>query len=65
MLSGGGDPASATQRALGMIYHLLQQQAALLSYTEIFRLMGMLFLAVIPLVLLMHRASARTTAAAH
>jgi DHA2 family multidrug resistance protein len=52
---GGGDPAAAAQQALAALYGIVQQQAALLSYTDVFGLMGMLFLAVIPLVFLMRR----------
>jgi hypothetical protein len=38
-----------------MIYRTMQQQAALLSYVDVFRIMGLLFLAVIPLIFLMKR----------
>jgi len=34
---------------------VLQQQASLLSYVEVFRIMGILFLAIIPLIVLMKR----------
>jgi len=44
---------------------MLQQQAALLSFIEAFRIMGFLFLAITPLVLLMRRAQhAKPTASA-
>jgi hypothetical protein len=39
-----------------VIYRLLQQQAALLSYADAFHLMGIFFLANIPLVFLMRGA---------
>jgi hypothetical protein len=35
---------------------MLQQQAPLLSFVEVFRVMGFLFLATVPLVPLMRRA---------
>jgi len=41
------------------LYGMLQQQAALISFVEVFRIMGFLFLATVPLVLLMRRASRR------
>ena len=43
---------------------MLQQQAALISFVEVFRIMGFLFLATIPLVLLMRKAKQRHTAPA-
>jgi hypothetical protein len=38
---------------------MLQQQAALISFVEVFRIMGYLFLATVPLVLLMRKAIRR------
>jgi len=42
---------------------MLQQQAALLSYVDVFHIMGILFLVIIPLVVLMQRPQRQ--AAAH
>ncbi len=57
MLSGrGSDWATAGRQSLGLLYGVVQQQAALLSFVEAFRIMGLLFLAVIPLIFLMRRA---------
>jgi DHA2 family multidrug resistance protein len=64
--SGGSNPSHAGRQSLAALYGMVQQQAALLSFTEVFRVMGFLFLAVIPLALLMRRArSARGTPVAH
>jgi MFS transporter, DHA2 family, multidrug resistance protein len=52
----GFDWTMAGHRGLGVLYNMLQQQAALLSFIEVFRFMGLLFLASLPLVLLMRRA---------
>jgi len=52
----GTDRATAAHQAGGLLYKLLQQQAALLSYSDAFYLMGIFFLANIPLVLLMRGA---------
>ncbi|HEV2136662.1 MAG TPA: DHA2 family efflux MFS transporter permease subunit [Terracidiphilus sp.] len=52
----GADPVSATRQAAGLVYRILQQQAALLSYADAFYLMGLFFLANIPLVFLMRPA---------
>jgi DHA2 family multidrug resistance protein len=54
-LRGGSDPATASRRALAMLYGLVQQQAALLSYLSVFRVMGILFLLIIPLVFIIRR----------
>jgi len=55
-LQAGGDNAVLAQhRALGAVYGSLQQQAAVLSYADNFRLLGYLALGCIPLVLLMGR----------
>jgi DHA2 family multidrug resistance protein len=51
----GVDGVTARHKAGAMIYGTLQQQAALLSYVDVFHIMGILFLAVIPLVFVMRR----------
>lgn len=52
----GIDRVTAAHKAGALIYKLLQQQAALLSYADAFFLMGILILLNIPVVLLMHGA---------
>jgi DHA2 family multidrug resistance protein len=52
----GFDAVTAAHQAGGLIYQMLQQQAALLSYADAFYLMGIFFLANIPLVFLMRKA---------
>lgn len=52
----GSDRTTASRRSLLVLYRMVQQQAALLSFVEVFRIMGFLFLAIIPLVLLMRKA---------
>jgi DHA2 family multidrug resistance protein len=47
---------TAGRKASALIYQMLQQQAALLSYMDVFHLMGILFLVITPLVLLMRSA---------
>jgi len=58
-LRGGSDPATASHRALAMLYGMVQQQATLLSFLSVFRLMGFLFLLIIPLVLIFRKARGR------
>jgi hypothetical protein len=43
---------------------MLRQQAALISFVEVFRVMGFMFLATVPLVLLTRKARQRRVAAA-
>ena len=56
---GGSDPVTAAHKALGALYMNLQQQAAMLTYADNFRILAFLSLACIPLVLLLVPASAR------
>jgi DHA2 family multidrug resistance protein len=51
----GLDSVTAGHKAHALLYQMLQQQAALLSYVEVFHIMGILFLVIIPLILLMRR----------
>jgi len=51
------DAMAATQQGLKTVYQLVQQQAALLSYMDMFRLFGVLAICVLPLVLLMKRST--------
>ncbi len=51
----GSDAVTAAQKADALLYGMLQQQATLLSYMDVFHLMGILFLAIIPLILLMRK----------
>jgi DHA2 family multidrug resistance protein len=55
MQRSGIDPVTAGEKAHGLLYRILQQQASLLSYVEVFGIMGVLFLVVTPLILLMRR----------
>ena len=55
----GFDPVTAGQKAHALLYQALQQQAALLSYVDVFHIMGILFLVIIPLILLMRRTAGK------
>src|SRR5262249_26958671 len=48
----GGDPALARRQGLRMMYQVVQQQAAAISYLDMFWLFAMLSFAVIPLAFL-------------
>jgi DHA2 family multidrug resistance protein len=54
-ITKGADPAQAAAQAHGLIYNMVQQQAAMLSFNEVFWVLGIAFLAVIPLMFLMKK----------
>jgi len=56
---------TATQRAYAALFGAVQRQAAMVSFVDLFRLLGGIFLLLLPLVLLMRRPRGRATAAAH
>jgi DHA2 family multidrug resistance protein len=49
----GADPVTATHQAYGAIWGILQQQASMLSYNDVFRFLGGMFLLMLPLLALM------------
>ena len=63
-VAGGSDRSAASVRSIAALYGMLQQQAALLSFVEAFRIMGILFLCIVPLVVLMRRARQKGTSPA-
>ena len=65
-IAGGSDPVTATQRAYAATFRLIQRHAAMLSFVDLFRLLGVMFLLLLPLILLMKRPRTRAGAeAAH
>src|SRR5262249_18958001 len=54
-LAGGADVVTATNRAYAALFGMVQRQASMVSFVGIFQLLGILFLALIPLVMLMKR----------
>jgi DHA2 family multidrug resistance protein len=55
MMRGGAPPALAQQQAYGSLFGMVQRQAAMLSFLDAFKLLGALFLCMLPLILLMKR----------
>ena len=49
----GSDPVTASRQAYTALFMQVQQQAAMLSFVEAFKIMGMVFLLMVPLVLLL------------
>jgi MFS transporter, DHA2 family, multidrug resistance protein len=61
----GADAATSKRRAYDALFGIVQQQAAVLSFNQVFWLLGVLFLMMAPLVFLMRRPTRRGQVAAH
>jgi DHA2 family multidrug resistance protein len=62
----GADLATAARQAQAAVWGLVQRQASMLSFTDVFRMMAMLFVALLPLLFLMRTPRAgRGPAAMH
>jgi DHA2 family multidrug resistance protein len=64
MIAGGADVVTATQRAYIVLHGMLMQQASMVSFVMLFRLLGLIFLLMLPLVLLMKKSRSRGDAVA-
>jgi len=64
-MAQGADVATATRRAYGAIWAILNRQAAMLSYNEVFFILAILFLMMAPLILLMRRPRGGGAVVAH
>jgi DHA2 family multidrug resistance protein len=64
-MAQGIDAYTATERAYAAVFGMVQRQAAIVTFVEIFRLLGIIFLLLIPLTLLMKRPTGRGPMAAH
>jgi DHA2 family multidrug resistance protein len=53
MAKAGADPATAQHMASGMIENMIRRQASIMSFNDVFWLMGAIFLGMLPLVLLL------------
>jgi DHA2 family multidrug resistance protein len=60
-LARSGDPVSAMNQAYVVMHGMVQRQAAMVSFVMIFRVIGILFFVMIPLVLLMRRPTGPRT----
>jgi DHA2 family multidrug resistance protein len=54
-MASGSDPVTASSRANAAVFGMVQRQATMVSFVGIFLLLGLLFIALVPLVLLMKR----------
>src|SRR5205807_8304513 len=65
-MASGADAVTATNRAYGALFGMIQRQAAMVSFVSIFHLLGILFLALVPLILILKRPGRQQApAAAH
>jgi DHA2 family multidrug resistance protein len=54
-MSRGSDLYTATQQAYGALWGMVQVQATMVAFVEVFRILALIFILAIPLVLLMRR----------
>jgi DHA2 family multidrug resistance protein len=60
-ISRGSDPPTAAHRAYAALFGMVQRQAAMQSFVEVFWLMGIIFLAILPLIFIMRRPKSHGT----
>jgi MFS transporter, DHA2 family, multidrug resistance protein len=62
-MARGADTVTATDRAYAALHGMLLQQASIVSFVWLFRLLGGIFLMLLPLILIMRRPKGRAAAA--
>ena len=62
-LAAGADITTATQRAYAALFGSVQQQATMVSFVTLFRMLGVIFLLLLPLILVMKKPRSRAAAA--
>jgi DHA2 family multidrug resistance protein len=62
LIAGGTDPVTATSRTFAMLFGTVWRQASMVSFVTIFQALGLIFIALIPLVLIMKRPAGRSEA---
>jgi DHA2 family multidrug resistance protein len=55
LMAHGADAATAAMQARGALFGLVERHAAMFSFLETFRILGIIFLLVIPLLLLLKK----------
>lgn len=63
LMARGMDFATATKQAYAAMFGMVQQQAAMLSYTDAFFLLSILFISMLPLIFLMKKPTKQGAAA--
>jgi len=64
-MSAGSNHAGAAQRATGMVYGVVQRQAAMLAFLDNYKMLGVVFLIVLPVLLLLKRPRGAVNAPVH
>ncbi|HET6845159.1 MAG TPA: DHA2 family efflux MFS transporter permease subunit [Candidatus Angelobacter sp.] len=59
MMSRGADLTTATQQSYGVVFGMVQREAAMQAYLGVFFLLALLFIAVLPLILIMKKPGKR------
>ncbi len=60
-MSRGADTVSAAQRANEVVFRMVEQQANMLAYNTVFRLLAGMFVLLIPFIFLMHRPGSKNS----
>jgi len=55
LMRNGSDPVTANRQAIAILYGVVQQQAAVLSFLSAFRMIGIVFVVIIPLILILRK----------
>lgn len=63
LMAAGSDAVTATQQAYMMLHGILLREASMVAFVWLFRVLGIVFLCMLPLVLLMRRPKGRVSAA--
>jgi DHA2 family multidrug resistance protein len=59
LIAAGSDAVSAANRAYAVLHGMLIREASMVAFVMLFRLLGVIFLVMIPLVLIMKRPKGR------
>ncbi len=65
LMASGASIADATAKATGMINGMVQRQAAMLAFLDNFKLLGVVFLIVLPILLMLKKPKGRVEAPVH
>jgi DHA2 family multidrug resistance protein len=61
-VASGADPATAAQRSYGIVYGMVQRQAAMMAFVDVFRIMAVVFLIILPFIWITKRPRLRKPA---
>jgi DHA2 family multidrug resistance protein len=64
LVGGGSDPTSGAGQALGVLWGMVQRQAMMISFNDVFMFLAYLFAAMLPLIILMKRPKHAASASA-